>query len=97
MSLESKDIQKLARLSRLAIAAGSTEEQNTLVRLNSVFSLIAELESVDLTGVEPFTHPQDMVLRLREDLVTEINQREAIQSVAPATEGGLYLVPKVLE
>jgi aspartyl-tRNA(Asn)/glutamyl-tRNA(Gln) amidotransferase subunit C len=97
MSLESKDIQKLARLSRLAIASGSPEEQNTLARLNSVFGLIAQLESVDLTGVEPFTHPQDMVLRLRDDLVTEVNQREAIQSVAPATERGLYLVPKVLE
>jgi aspartyl-tRNA(Asn)/glutamyl-tRNA(Gln) amidotransferase subunit C len=97
MSLESKDIQKLARLSRLAIAKGSAEEQNTLARLNSVFSLIAQLESVDLTRVEPFTHPQDMVLRLREDLVTEVNQREAIQRVAPATESGLYLVPKVIE
>ncbi len=96
MSLEPKDIQKLARLSRLAIPKGSAEEQNTLLRLNSVFSLIAQLEAVDLTGVEPFTHPQDMVLRLREDRVTEVNQREAIQSVAPATEDGLYLVPKVL-
>jgi aspartyl-tRNA(Asn)/glutamyl-tRNA(Gln) amidotransferase subunit C len=97
VALTPNDIQKLARLSRLAIAKDSPQEKQTLERVNSVFNLIAQLEAVDLKGVEPLTHPQDMVLRLREDKVTETNRRDAIQSGSPAVEKGLFLVPKVIE
>lgn len=97
MPLTTQNIQKLARLSRLAIAPDSAEEKSTLIRLNAVFDLIAQLEAVQLEGVEPLTHPQDMVLRLRDDQVTETNQRDLIQANAPAVEAGLYLVPRVVE
>lgn len=97
MALNSSDIQKLARLSRIAVEPGSPSEAQILSRVNQVFALIAQLESVDLEGVEPLTHPQDVTLRLRDDIVTEVDQRAAIQKVAPATQDGLYLVPKVIE
>ncbi len=97
MALTTNDIQKLARLSRLAVPAGSAEEQATLTKINQVFGLIAQLEAIELDGVEPLTHPGEMTLRLREDVVTETNQREAIQQNAPAAENGLYLVPRVIE
>jgi aspartyl-tRNA(Asn)/glutamyl-tRNA(Gln) amidotransferase subunit C len=97
MPLTTQNIQKLARLSRLAIEPNSAEEQSTLNRLNAVFDLIAQLETVQLEGIEPLTHPQDMILRLRDDQVTETNQRELIQATAPAVESGLYLVPRVVE
>jgi aspartyl-tRNA(Asn)/glutamyl-tRNA(Gln) amidotransferase subunit C len=68
-----------------------------LDRLNQVFALIETLQSVDTQGVEPMTHARDLALRLRPDEVTEPDRREQYQSVAPAVERGLYLVPRVLE
>jgi aspartyl-tRNA(Asn)/glutamyl-tRNA(Gln) amidotransferase subunit C len=59
--------------------------------------MIEEMQAVDVTGVEPMSHAQDVVLRLRDDVVTEIDQRELFQSIAPRVEDGLYLVPKVIE
>ncbi len=99
MSLTLNDVQRLGRLARLGLtrADGSDATETTLKRLESVLELLTQLEGVNLEGVEPLTHPQDMVLRLREDLVTENNLREQIQACAPATEDGLYLVPKVIE
>ena len=70
---------------------------HTLGQLNAVFGLIEKLQSVDTTGVEPMTHARELPLRLREDRVTESDQRDAMQAVAPAVERGLYLVPKVIE
>jgi len=52
---------------------------------------------VDTKGIEPMSHAQDVAQRLREDKVTETNQREAFQAIAPQVEGGLYLVPQVIE
>jgi aspartyl-tRNA(Asn)/glutamyl-tRNA(Gln) amidotransferase subunit C len=99
MSLTPNDVKRLGRLARLGLtrANGSDATPETLERLQTVLSLLTQLEAVDLKGVEPLTHPQDMVLRLREDAVTETNLREQIQACAPATEDGLYLVPKVIE
>jgi aspartyl-tRNA(Asn)/glutamyl-tRNA(Gln) amidotransferase subunit C len=99
MSLTPHDVHRLGRLARLGLtrAYGSDATDATLKRLESVLALLAQLNEVDLAGVEPLTHPQDMVLRLREDKVTESNLREQIQACAPATEDGLYLVPKVIE
>ena len=65
--------------------------------LNAVLDLIDRLQSVDTSGVEPMTHPLDMALRLRDDMVTETDARQALQAGAPSTEAGLYLVPRVIE
>ena len=95
MSLTADDVARLAILARLELSA--QEAERTLVQLNSVFELIGRLQAVDTTGVEPMTHPIAMGLRLREDQVTESDAREQYQQVAPATEQGLYLVPRVIE
>lgn len=99
MSLTSNDVKRLGRLARLGLtrADGSDATPETLNRLETVLGLITQLDTIDLKDVQPLTHPQDMVLRLRDDKVTETNGRERIQHCAPATEDGLYLVPKVLE
>ena len=65
--------------------------------LNEIFALIEEMQAVDTKGVEPMAHAQDLAQRLRDDRVTEENRRDAFQAVAPETEAGLYLVPKVIE
>ena len=95
MSLTADDVARLAILARLELSA--QEAERTLEQLNSVFELIGQLQAVDTAGVEPMTHPIEMSLRLREDQVTESDARERYQQVAPATEQGLYLVPRVIE
>jgi aspartyl-tRNA(Asn)/glutamyl-tRNA(Gln) amidotransferase subunit C len=95
MSLDHDQIRRLARLARIAIRPD--ESDAVLERLNRVLGLIEEMRRVDTTGVEPMAHAQDLVQRLRPDVVTETDQHDLYQSVAPAVEGGLYLVPKVLE
>ncbi|MBP7660270.1 MAG: Asp-tRNA(Asn)/Glu-tRNA(Gln) amidotransferase subunit GatC [Burkholderiaceae bacterium] len=95
MSLTADDVARLAILARLELSA--QEAKTTLSQLNSVFDLIGQLQAVDTAGVEPMTHPIAMGLRLREDRVTESDAREQYQQVAPATEQGLYLVPRVIE
>ena len=65
--------------------------------INGIFGLIEQMQAVDTTGVEPMSHPQELATRLRPDLVTETDRRDAFQKVAPQTEAGLYLVPKVIE
>lgn len=95
MSLSSEDVKKVARLARLAVT-----EQEVLAaqaQLNGIFDLIAEMQAVDTSGVAPMSHAQDVTQRLREDQVTEPNQRDAFQSIAPQVAQGLYLVPKVIE
>ncbi len=95
MSLSDDQVRRLARLARIAIR---TEESSAVVdRLNRVLALVEEMRRVDTAGVEPMAHPQDAAQRLRADKVTETDQRETFQSVAPAVEEGLYLVPKVIE
>ena len=95
MSLTAAAVARLAILARLELSA--QEAKTTLSQLNSVFDLIGQLQAVDTAGVEPMTHPIAMGLRLREDQVTESDAREQYQQVAPATEQGLYLVPRVIE
>ena len=73
------------------------EIETARAQLSGIFDLIAEMQAVDTSGVEPMSHSQDLSQRLREDKVTETNQREAFQAVAPQVEAGLYLVPKVIE
>lgn len=95
MSFERSDVEKIAHLARLAIRE---EDIGVYVgNLSNIFSLVDQLNAVDVTGVAPMAHPLDATQRLREDNITESNQRELFQSIAPQVEAGLYLVPKVIE
>jgi len=95
MSLSHDQIRRIARLARIAIRAEESEAVRT--RLNRVLDLVEQLRAVDTTGVEPMSHALDLVQRLRPDEVTEPDNHAAYQSVAPAVQDGLYLVPKVIE
>lgn len=89
------DVKTIAHLARLAIQDEDIPgyEKN----LVNILDLVNQMNAVDTAGIEPQAHPLDAVQRLREDQVTETNQRERFQEIAPATEAGLYLVPKVIE
>jgi aspartyl-tRNA(Asn)/glutamyl-tRNA(Gln) amidotransferase subunit C len=95
MSLANDDVRRIAALARIAITAEESAE--VLERLNRVLALIEQMRAVDVSGVEPMAHAQDVGQRMREDKVTESDRRDLYQSVAPAVEGDLYLVPKVIE
>jgi len=95
MSLSDDQVRRLARLARLAV---QPEESAAVVeRLNRVLALVDEMRRVETAGIDPMSHPLDAQQRLRPDAVTEPDRRDLYQSVAPAVEGGLYLVPKVIE
>lgn len=94
-TISEAEIQKVSHLARLAIPADQTDAY--VSKLSSILDLVAQLSAIDTEGVEPMAHPLDAVQRLREDVVTETNHREAYQAVAPEVEDGLYLVPKVIE
>lgn len=95
MSLQKEDVQRIAYLARLAI----TDEDilRYVHELSNIIDFVRQMEMVDTTGVTPMAHPQNAVQRLRADEVTESDQRELFQSIAPLAEAGLYLVPKVIE
>ena len=99
MSLTSTDIARIANLARLELQPAESERM--LTQMNDFFAIVEQMRAVDTTGIEPLAHPaavlQDVALRLREDRVSEPNQREANQKSAPAVENGLFLVPKVIE
>jgi aspartyl-tRNA(Asn)/glutamyl-tRNA(Gln) amidotransferase subunit C len=95
MSLTRKDVERIAHLARLEI---SEQEVDAYAgSLSRILGLIEQMNAVDTRGVTPMAHPQEGGLRLRADEVTETDQRDKFQQVAPATEAGLYLVPKVIE
>jgi aspartyl-tRNA(Asn)/glutamyl-tRNA(Gln) amidotransferase subunit C len=95
MALTLEDVKRVADLARIAI--DDAEARVALSQINDVFKLIGEMQAVDTRGVEPMSHARDVVQRLREDKVTESDQHALFQGVAPQVEGGLYLVPKVIE
>lgn len=95
MSLSNDQVGHLARLARIALTG--TEIDATRAKLDDIFGLIEQMQAVDTSGVEPMSHPQDIATRLRDDVVTEQDRREAFQKLAPQTEAGLYLVPKVID
>lgn len=95
MAVNSADIAKLAHLARIAITEEAATEVATSI--SEVLALVDQLQAVDTENVLPMAHPLDAIQRLRPDVVTETNQRDAFQAVAPATENGLYLVPQVIE
>ena len=95
MHLTEEDIRRLARLARLAMPA--SELGPVQAKLNAVMGLIESLQSVDTQSVMPMSHPHDPLLRLRDDLPSEADRREALQAPAPLVRDGLYLVPRVIE
>ena len=95
MSLSIEDVHRIALLARLELS--SDDALATRQQLNDIFLLIEGMKAVDTEGVEPMSHAQELVLRLRADEVTEPDLRERYQSVAPQVEQGLYLVPRVIE
>ena len=95
MSLSLPEVKRLAWLARIEIT--DAEAQAAQNHLNDIFKLIEQMQSVDTEGIAPMAHAQDLAQRLREDRVTETDQHALYQSIAPQVEGGLYLVPKVLE
>jgi aspartyl-tRNA(Asn)/glutamyl-tRNA(Gln) amidotransferase subunit C len=95
MSLTIDEVRHIAKLARIELADG--EAQDTLDKLNGIFGLIEQMQAVDTRDIEPMSHPQDVAQRLRDDVATETDRREAFQAVAPQTEAGLYLVPQVIE
>ena len=95
MTIERADIEKLAELARIELNDATITE--TTRSIADVLALVDQLQAANTEGVTPMAHPTDAIQRLRPDVVTETNQREAFQAPAPAVEGGLYLVPKVID
>jgi aspartyl-tRNA(Asn)/glutamyl-tRNA(Gln) amidotransferase subunit C len=95
MALTIDDVKRVAHLARIAV--DDAEAGAALAQLSGIFKLIEQMQAVDTTGIAPMSHAQDLMLRLREDAITENDQRAQFQAVAPQVEAGLYLVPKVIE
>lgn len=95
MSIEIADIEKVAKLARIRIDAGDLPELTK--RLGNILAMVDKLQAVDTSGVAPMSNPFDAEQRLRVDAVTETDQRDALLAIAPKTEQGLFLVPKVIE
>jgi len=95
MALKEDDVRKIAHLARLAVDDADIPQY--VRELSRVLELVEQMSTVSTDNVQPLAHPLDESQRLRKDEVTEINERDHFQSIAPATEDGLYLVPKVIE
>ena len=95
MAIDRSDIEKVAHLARLKIEEADIVDVTKSI--NDILDLVNKMQEVNTDDIEPMAHPTDAVQRLRADQVTEQNQRENFQSVAPAIEDGLYLVPKVID
>lgn len=95
MSLDKTDVEKIAHLARLAI--DEADIPSYVRELSNIFDLVEQLGEADTSNISPMAHPLDAHQRLRPDVVTETNQRELFQSIAPETVDGLYLVPQVIE
>ncbi len=95
MALDKSDVENIAHLARLAVDEADIPQYAE--NLSSILGLVEQMNAVDTSGVEPMAHPMEAAQRLREDEVTEPNQREHFQEHAPAVEKGLFLVPKVIE
>lgn len=95
MTIEQSDIAKLARLARIDISENHSAELSQ--RIGDILSMVDTMQAVNTDNIEPMANPHDATQRLRPDVVTETNQREHFQAIAPQTEDGLYLVPQVIE
>jgi len=95
MALDKTEVEKIAHLARLHVDENEAEE--VAGRISEILALIDQMQAIDTDNVEPLSHPLDVVQRLRADQVTESDQRDHLQKLAPKSEGGLYLVPVVIE
>ena len=95
MSFSLDDVRRIAHLARIEVT--DAELRAVQQQLNGILGLVEQLQAAETAGVAPMAHAQNVTLRLRDDEVTEPDQRERFQSTAPAVEAGLYLVPKVIE
>jgi len=95
MSLDKTDVEKIAHLARLAV--DDVDIPHYARDLTNIFDLVEQLSKADTSDITPMAHPLDANQRLRADEVTEVNQRETFQKIAPKTEAGVYLVPQVIE
>lgn len=95
MAIELKDVENIAHLARLQLSAA--EQQEALNSISSILQLIDQMQAVDTRGVEPLAHASEASQRLRNDAVTETDQRDMLLKLAPSADKGLYLVPKVIE
>ncbi len=95
MAVDRDDIEKLAELARIQISDANIDDVASSI--SEVLKLVDQLQAADTDGITPMAHPHDAVQRLRADQVTETDQREDLQANAPATEDGLFLVPKVID
>ena len=95
MAIEQQEIEKVAELARIRIDASQVGEVTQ--RITEILAMVDQLQAAETDGVEPLSNPLDATQRLRADVVTESNQRDSFQAIAPAVEDGLYLVPKVID
>lgn len=95
MAITANDVRNIASLAKLHIQEDDIERYQK--DLSNILAFVEQIEQVDVAGIEPMAHPQEMAQRLRIDQVTESNQRDKFQTIAPATQDGLYLVPKVID
>jgi len=95
MPIEVDEVKKIAKLACLNV--NDADIQSYATNLSNILDLVEQMSVVDTTGVTPMSHPFDAVQRLREDVVTDFNRRDDFQAIAPKTEDGLYIVPKVIE
>ena len=93
--LSRDEVLRIARLARIEV--GERDVEALRAELNGILGLIDQMRAVDTAGIEPMSHPQAETQRLREDRVSEPDQRDRFQAVAPSVEDGLYLVPKVID
>ncbi|MCK5396058.1 MAG: Asp-tRNA(Asn)/Glu-tRNA(Gln) amidotransferase subunit GatC [Gammaproteobacteria bacterium] len=95
MSIDVDEVRKIAKLAALNVK--DEDLQSYADNLSNILGLVEQMSAVDTTGVTPMSHPFDAIQRLREDVVTDFDRRKDFQAIAPKTEDGLYLVPKVIE
>tara|TARA_R110002096_G_scaffold224677_1_gene413978 strand:+ start:2639 stop:2926 length:288 start_codon:yes stop_codon:yes gene_type:complete len=95
MALSTEDVRDIAKLAKLQIKENELDHYKQ--DLSRILEFVEQMNQADVDNIEPMAHPQDMMQSLRADEITETNQREKFQKIAPATQDGLYLVPKVIE
>lgn len=95
MALSPEEVQKIAFLSRLSIKEENTEQYSQ--DLSGILDFVEQMDAANVEDIEPMAHPQDALQRLREDAVTETNQRDKLMANAPLQQAGLFLVPKVID
>jgi len=95
MSLVREDVLKIAHLARLAIDEDAVVKYSQ--ELSNILDLVAQMDTVEIGDIKPMAHPFAASQRLRPDLITETDQHELYQSIAPAVQTGLYLVPIVID